>query len=536
MDITIPPCNHTSHFINITLRETKEDRCEECGGEISGTAFTCDCCNVWKHISCADKLNRDLPLEIIHPLHLQHRLQLQWLYYWDFICDKCLYISTGYRYRCYSCDFNLDLTCASSPLRFKDGKKKTIFHYSHHEELSFFKYRKVRKEDYELCYGCTFCKFYLHQVCGDKIPMTLSHSFHPKHPLRLTYPFVVCIYKCNVCSKWSNDNIPLYKYEDLVYYCQSCTFIAHIQCVLDQDNVASGKVPSLSPPPMENKVLFVDEMEQNEGTKCHPHSDMPWFLPANLSYEIRHPFHSSHPLNLYTSYYLGGQLTACDKCRDICRGFIYFCEQCNFKLDMKCAALTTHKTGVLEEKKMDRVTELHHFTHPHKLVLGNRNYPDYKTQCIICKLQILGLAYFCPTCNYILHESCHRLPQKIQVPFHLNRMLVSRMLPTFGSSQRCYACPLYLELGGFVYSCEHYHFNIHVTCANSLRRPLKYIVKSKYHSHPLILKDSFIEDDSEKYYCDFCEEEKIPNDNIYYYEECNGQTIAHIKCVLAKVS
>ncbi|TYH46337.1 hypothetical protein ES332_D11G328700v1 [Gossypium tomentosum] len=216
MDITIPPCNHTSHFINITLRETKEDRCEECGGEISGTAFTCDCCNVWKHISCADKLNRDLPLEIIHPLHLQN---------------------TDFNYNGFiiGISFIGQLPKYHEPLRFKDGKKKTIFHYSHHEELSFFKYRKVRKEDFEcfwcekhllpseVCYGCTFCKFYLHQVCGDKIPMTLSHSFHPKHPLRLTYPFVVCIYKCNVCSKWSNDNIPL-------YVCEKCNFCLDSDC------------------------------------------------------------------------------------------------------------------------------------------------------------------------------------------------------------------------------------------------------------------------------------------------------------------
>ncbi|MBA0803894.1 hypothetical protein Gohar_014057 [Gossypium harknessii] len=47
--------------------------------------------------------------------------------------------------------------------------------------------------------------------------------------------------------------------------------------------------------------------------------------------------------------------------------------------------------------------------------------------------------------------------------------------------------------------------------------------------------DSFIEDDSGKYYCDFCEEERNPNDDIYYCEECNGQTIAHIECVLAEV-
>ncbi|MBA0670328.1 hypothetical protein Goklo_029020, partial [Gossypium klotzschianum] len=30
-------------------------------------------------------------------------------------------------------------------------------------------------------------------------------------------------------------------------------------------------------------------------------------------------------------------------------------------------------------------------------------------------------------------------------------------------------------------------------------------------------------------------EERNLNDDIYYCEECNGQTIAHIECVLAKV-
>ncbi|TYJ11804.1 hypothetical protein E1A91_A11G301800v1 [Gossypium mustelinum] len=569
MDIIIPPCNHTSHLSYIYLTKTKENRCEECGGKISGTAFSCHSCKVWKHISCADKLNRDLPLKIFHPLHLQHRLQLQWYYPEEFICDKCSYISTGYRYRCSSsCDFNLDLTCASSvsgqlpkdqePLSFKDEKKKKILHYSHNHELSFFKYRKVREEDYdclwcekhllpsEVCYGCRYCKFYLHQVCSDKIPKTLSHYFHPKHPLRLTCNLAFPSDKCNACSKWCRFGTPLYvcemcnfrldfdcaklspslkldchhhlltffkdfkkseegqdsyckacgkrysggsvyscvqchftlhlkcvvpssaryKYhrhpltmmelikeddseiyycdvcenernlKDPVYYCQSCIFIAHIQSVLSQDKVASGKVPSSSPPPMENKALFVDEMEQNEGTNVirtlvrpiiHRHqmyevteelkgenycmgcrlvlNGSSYFCKtcpglylhekcAKLSYEIQHPIHSSHPLNLYTSNVWGFNFIACDECRDIFHGFIYICEQCNFKLDMKCAASTTHKIGVLEEKKMGRVTELHHFTHPHKLFLVNFNDPVYKTKCSICKLQILVLTPF----------------------------------------------------------------------------------------------------------------------------------------------
>ncbi|KAH1083716.1 hypothetical protein J1N35_023477 [Gossypium stocksii] len=39
------------------------------------------------------------------------------------------------------------------------------------------------------------------------------------------------------------------------------------------------------------------------------------------------------------------------KGENYCRGY----HLCNFKLDINCAALTTHKIGVLEEKEMDRV-------------------------------------------------------------------------------------------------------------------------------------------------------------------------------------
>ncbi|MBA0820327.1 hypothetical protein Gohar_022375, partial [Gossypium harknessii] len=224
------------------------------------------------------------------------------------------------------------------PLRFKDEKKKAILHYSHRHELSFFKYRKVREEGYdclwcekhllpsEVCYGCRYCKFYLHQMCNFRldfdcaklspslkldchhhlltffkdfkkgeegqdsyckacgkhyvvgsvcscvqchftlhlecvVPSSARHKYH-RHPLimmELIKEDDSEKYYCDVCE---NERNP----KDLEYYCQSCTFIAHIQCVLDQDKVASRKVSSSSPPPMENKALFVDEMEQNEGT------------------------------------------------------------------------------------------------------------------------------------------------------------------------------------------------------------------------------------------------------------------------------
>ncbi|XP_039071586.1 uncharacterized protein LOC120218752 [Hibiscus syriacus] len=739
--------------------------CAECGGKISVSdgAFACQGCNGCLHKSCAVKEpRRDLSHEITHPLHLRHRLQLEWSGL-DFICDKCLYISAGYgyRYRCASCDFSLDFACGSpasgelpkdeEPLRFKDGMKKTIQHYSHTHKLSVFKYRKIHKEDLDcfwcekhlsgVCHGCPRCKFHLHPGCSDKIPRTRTHPFHPRHPLRLSYldfhgghcnacnsyvhSYNTC-YKCEKCSFCLDMNCakllptlklachfhrlayfrdtsrlncracglvcggiysicrcvqcdvsfhpkcvlpseakskyhrhPLILTEPVkeddsdefccdacekerdpkhpVYYCQSCTFVAHIQCLLPHDDNEDQITSS-----MENEeALSEKEMEQNEGTNgihtlfkpiIHQHemyevteelkgkkycracrlelNGPSYFCKkcrggfylhekcTKLPFEIPHPFHSSHPLYLSSLLQIWGSgFITCDECKDICRGFIYLCEQCDFKLDVKCAALTSHKTRVSQEKKMDRVAELQHFSHEHNLVLGYCNDPIERTKCAICELPILGPAYFCPNQNssYILHESCLRLPQKIQVPFHLKHMLVIQKSRKY-SDTPCYACPLSIESYNFAYNCEDCQLDLHPICANYLKRPLKCeshlddlyyfgtdfqllcansrpswethfscykcenickgepfyrclqcsinfhlkcvpipdIVQSKYHRHPLTLKDSFVEDDSGKYYCDFCEEERNSKDHVYYCKECNGQTIAHIECVIIR--
>ncbi|WRX12525.1 DC1 - like 10, partial [Theobroma cacao] len=137
---------------------------------------------------------------------------------------------------------------------------------------------------------------------------------------------------------------------------------------------------------------------------------------AKLPYEIQHPFHSSHPLILRTYHYRRG-LIICDECRDVCRSLFYSCDECDFKLDVKCATLTTHKTDVLQPKKMESVAELNHFNHPHKLVFGNCSDPLWKESCTVCQLPIFGPAYYCLNfrCIFKVHEFCLGMPQKMQV-------------------------------------------------------------------------------------------------------------------------
>ncbi|XVF42264.1 hypothetical protein PTKIN_Ptkin01aG0346800 [Pterospermum kingtungense] len=650
--------------------------CEVCGEEIvSGESYTCRSCKVWLHKSCANKLLH-LPDKISHPLHSQHQLELGLHCDATFVCDKCLYISAGARYYCFDCRFDLDLTCASSvndPLTeqewrsFKDRKKKQeIQHYSHSHRLTLFNYRKIKEDEYncywcekhlsDICYGCIQCRFFVHEVCRDKIPRTLKHPFHPSHPLRLNlfhetnkchgceelimngtlyYGCQICEFsidfpcakllptlkhkshhhlltffgqnkeapyqkqrkfKCNVCHMTCDADLyrcvqcdfnlhlqcfPIsssakHKYhrhqlifrdsikEDdsgeyycdacenernpkhPVYWCEKCTYIVHIECIVHKDNImiSSEEVPSVDskalmigsegiddtsrqllilPLVHEHPMKFYEVTEENQycngcrltlsgpsficticpaRTEYVPKYQKKYYLHekcTKLPYEIQHPSHSTHPLYLYPTYLpLSYFFKICDECRDICRGFIYVCEECNFKLDVKCALTAVSQL----ENQMERVTELNHFTHHHKLILCNSNDPIRETRCSICRLPISGLAYCCPICPHIIHESCIGLPEKMmQVPFHLGHTLVLRNHSYVFGASRCYACGLSFDFVHFRYNCEgSCHIELHSICANSLRRPLKH----ECHKHKLFYFGTYCQQLFADYITPFC--------------------------------
>ncbi|XVF57077.1 hypothetical protein PTKIN_Ptkin06aG0174800 [Pterospermum kingtungense] len=293
-----------------------------------------------------------------------------------------------------------------------------------------------------------------------------------------------------------------------------------------------------------------------------------------------------------TSIYVG--FIICDECEEFSLGFFYFCEECDFKLDLNCAIRAPPRIGSSTSKdSAERESELFHFSHKHKLIFCNFGDPTYERRCNFCRLPISGPTYNCLRCGWILHESCLRLPQQMQVPIHSQHISVLSYM-RYG---RCHACGLKLLSAGYNYGCQECDLNFHITCANSIGRALKpdqshshmhdlyyigtdflrffamycdfidifaglscsrcgencsgqafyrclecrinfhlecvpipRIVKSKTHIHPFTLKDSFIKDD----YCDVCEEQSRPSDHVYFCEECRGLFVAHIECVLIK--
>ncbi|KAK6243382.1 hypothetical protein QUC31_009791 [Theobroma cacao] len=198
---------------------------------------------------------------------------------------------------------------------------------------------------------------------------------------------------------------------------------------------------------------------------------------SQLPNEIQHPLHSHHVLNLYTRHPSMGDFITCDECGDFFLGFFYLCEECDFVLDLKCAMQAGPKRGLSTLKEAERETELFHFSHRHKLVFGNFRDPTYERQCNFCRLQIFGPTYYCFVCGWILHESCLRLPQVMQVPLHPQHMSIL----SYTRYGCCLACALKLLSACYSYICEECHLSFHITCADSLRRPLK----RKSHMHDL---------------------------------------------------
>ncbi|GMN39146.1 hypothetical protein TIFTF001_008376 [Ficus carica] len=80
----------------------------------------------------------------------------------------------------------------------------------------------------------------------------------------------------------------------------------------------------------------------------------------------------------------------------------------------------------------------------------------------------------------------------------------------------------------FMYRCLVCEFNIHLLCG-----PLPCTIEDECHIHPLVLVDLLVENDSDEYYCDICEDKRDSKICVYYCQEC--KYTAHVHCVISTV-
>ncbi|KAF5725456.1 hypothetical protein HS088_TW23G00178 [Tripterygium wilfordii] len=283
------------------------------------------------------------------------------------------------------------------------------------------------------------------------------------------------------------------------------------------------------------------------------------------------PLHPSHPLTLLRKSQDGLGVFICHSCNQSCYGFRYQCSQCNFVLDIECATEDDHPLisyGTEENIK--------HSSHRHHLTPANfRRFEGIR--CSGCKLDIDGEAYVCRGCKFFLHKSCVELPEEIK--HHFDTATTFGLLACLEPAIICSACKedfhgfTYMrQSGGMevgidcsflkpslkveqhkhsltyfekkvrgmkcsacgnrckaqIFRCVKCNFNLHFSCAPILRT-----IKHECHIDPLTLKKLEGEDETEDHYCDACEERRIPNQLVYYCEECDFAV--HIECVLSEV-
>ncbi|XP_017978179.1 PREDICTED: uncharacterized protein LOC18595136 isoform X3 [Theobroma cacao] len=543
---------------------------------------------VFFHDSCLI----NMPSIIVkHPFHPSHPLQIQMVFS-KYRCNACNYSLKGIQaYCCKKCGFYLHVLCA----RLQPSLKVEL----HEHYLSYFqiksRWRGFRckicnsncsdgnKES--VCYRCVQCDFNYHFNCLGVLSST-RHKYH-RHELMLIDSFIEDDskeYYCDICEE---ERKPKHH----VYCCKKCKFVAHIECALNKvvdtkldHGSASGLLVSKEeteqrnaefPTHLSMQIKYIDHphvlsyneaTEQNKSLLCkaccqeifdqhYACEDCEYYLHetcTTLPYEVSHPLHRQHPLKLFTD--IGA--FPCSQCRDYSDGFSYICYPCDFKLDVKCAAIpiAPNKEG-RGQIEMERLSKLCPFNHNHKLEFFNCRANVIKDlKCYACLLPIVGSAYRCRECFYTYaHESCLALVREMQHPFHplhfLHPQIFLRMWSPF-----CFACGNSIDMG---YSCQKLRTEMHPRACNKCESsldsqpfyhclecgirlhikcvPIPHLIKSKCHIHHLILKDHFVEDDSREYYCDICEEERNSNNHVYYCEECYGQFVAHIECVLPTV-
>ncbi|XP_027083425.1 uncharacterized protein [Coffea arabica] len=184
-------------------------------------AYCCFFCDFFLH-----KRSAELPPQITHPMHSRHPLALVLHKNRSCICDACGQDWKFFTYYCFSCDFDLDVSCA-----ILDQREIKLDCNDHPliqlKRPAAFLCNACYKVDEDSSYLCNICPFWIHKKCALR-PTTVKHKDH-NHPLLLAYSlpsdYRSFEQSCPVCWKKVHPS-------DWVYYCGPCRYFVHVTCVV----------------------------------------------------------------------------------------------------------------------------------------------------------------------------------------------------------------------------------------------------------------------------------------------------------------
>ncbi|KAA8518178.1 hypothetical protein F0562_015652 [Nyssa sinensis] len=510
---------HFSHDHPLILNEEQKNDAEEvccCNGcleQISGPSYNCNQCDFSLHKLCAE-----LPTEMEHPMHPDHPLTLLTNpLFLRCICDVCQGDWKSFTYRCFQCDFDIDIICASL-------MERKIEHKSHKHPLT-----PMRRPALLFCsacgtkhegifYFCTSCgHFWIHRDCAS-LPSTVKHSDHD-HSLTLAYSIPIEYSNftsyCDICAKELNRFC-------WVFYCAECRYFAHVNCATSKTEPFMSILL-----PCRKTEIKVEDFDANlihlpvpnEFVSLTSHCFKEMSMGKNQrATELNH-FSHDHPLILFdvqssdescsTSKLSSPNETKndniCDGCTQPILGPFYRCIECNFFLHEWCVELPT---------------ELQHPFHPqHPLILLAKSPMSFGLfLCNGCGFFSNRFTFTCACCHFHLDVTCGSLPTTIRHEAHLHHRLVLKEK----LDGRCNACQM--QSSGFAFGCGTCDFKLDLRCAR-----LPSTIRHRYDEHLLILNYSPLKNYPDVYYCEVCEEELNPKCWFYHCDDCDQSF--HYECI-----
>ncbi|XVE62712.1 hypothetical protein DITRI_Ditri06bG0141700 [Diplodiscus trichospermus] len=552
---------HFSHGHDLTpfyYRKGGKDHCSCvcCEKLLLGSSYGC-----FSHIYCKkrevffhESCLINMPTKISqHHFHPSHPLLLYPAYYYSVPrCNACngrlVHEST---YGCEDCKLYLHVYCST----LQPSLKSEL----HDHGLTYFRIKGYDGDlqckicNKEICddgsnegvfYACVQCHFYLHLRCS--IPFKTKHEYH-RHELTFTNSVVEDYsieYYCDICEEERNP-------QHHVYYCNKCSFVAHIECALKNKFVdvkldgtklmeqkeINGNNLEIDRFDHKHSLTFYEVIEQNESMLCeacclkisgqvYACKRCKYYLHktcAQLSQKLLHPLHPRHALQLIPTRINFEYELTCQKCRNRFVGFVYRCYLCNFALDVKCAAdLSMPANENQRIKEMERQSKLCLFNQNHKLSFFNyvSNSGIYMSFCDCCKRKLAGPSYECIGCGYTLHECCLGFPWEMQLKFHPQHPVHL----VYNLHKPCRVCgyPLYDNIS---YSCGQCDLHLHPVCAKYSAK--KQATKLEVHNHGLYY---YGENIPYSFYI-FCKEctGRISDTPFYFCPECSDCKL-HFNC------
>ncbi|XP_065619922.1 uncharacterized protein LOC136063444 isoform X1 [Quercus suber] len=206
------------HDLKLTDEIPNNTKCNGCVQSTLSPFYSCTSCNFFLHKSCSKlpKIKRH-PLDL-HPLTLSYQQA-------SFFCVACGQRCNGLKYNCQKCKYNYNVQC----ILLSD----TLTLACHEHRLYFSRTNSLQKcsscnfENY-FVFRCSTCEFVLDLKCAT-LPQATWYNQH-EHPFNLCYTPEddSSEYYCDICEEERDP-------KQWFYYCAECSFPAHRDCILGKN-------------------------------------------------------------------------------------------------------------------------------------------------------------------------------------------------------------------------------------------------------------------------------------------------------------